>query len=57
MTNIDHQDLLTAQGLFDHQEDEILYQKWLDEISSKDYDERILNDSFNDTSIWPNQNC
>ena len=45
MTNIDHQDLLTAQGLFDHQEDEILYQKWLDEISSKDYDERIMDET------------
>jgi hypothetical protein len=41
MTNIDHQDFLTAQGLFDNRADEILYQRWLDEISSKDYDERI----------------
>jgi hypothetical protein len=48
MTNIDHQDLLTAQGLFDNPSDEILYQKWLDEISSKDYDERIMNDSEQD---------
>ena len=36
MTNIDHADLLTAQGLFDNHSDEILYQKWLDEISSRD---------------------
>lgn len=41
MTNIDHQDLLTAQGLFDNRDDELLYQKWLDEISTKDYQERI----------------
>ena len=49
MTNIDHQDLLTAQGLFDNQSDEVLYQKWLDEISSKDYDqqERITFDEQN----------
>ena len=38
---IDHTDLLTAQGLFDNHDDEILYQKWLDEITTKDYEERI----------------
>lgn len=38
---IDHADLLTAQGLFDNHSDEILYQKWLDEITTKDYEERI----------------
>ena len=42
---IDHFDLLTAQGLFDSHSDEILYQKWLDEITTKDYeDERIMNE-------------
>ena len=41
---IDHIDLLTAQGLFDNHDDEILYQKWLDEISAKDYEERISDD-------------
>lgn len=46
---IDHADLLTAQGLFDNPSDEILYQKWLDEIDSKDYDreERITFDEQN----------
>ena len=45
---IDNADLLTAQGLFDHQEDEILYQKWLDEIATKDYEnERITFDEQN----------
>ena len=44
MTNIDHTDILTAQGLFDDHDDEILYRKWLDEISAKDYEERIDNE-------------
>lgn len=45
---IDHIDLLTAQGLFDNHSDEILYQKWLDEISAKDYEERISNERNNE---------
>lgn len=48
MTNIDHTDLLTAQGLFDNHSDEILYQKWLDEITTKDYEERISNERNNE---------
>jgi len=44
---IDHTDLLIAQGLFDNHSNEILYQKWLDEISAKDYEERISNERNN----------
>jgi len=35
-TNIDHSDLLFAEGAFTNQADEIAYQKWLDDWQARE---------------------